>query len=80
MMLRSKDLLSAGTEATIGAQINFRDSSGLNYRGTVVDVRDGVVFAAVLGYSAAFGLQQCPDGSLFFDRMVGQAAQKGGSK
>ncbi len=55
----------------IGESVRFKDTSGLNYQGTVINVRDGIVSVAVLGYDDLFRFQQNQAETLLFDRMVG---------
>ena len=56
----------------IGQKIDFMDASGLRYRGTVVDIRDGVPLASVLGYPFLFPLIGMTAAQAGF--VIGQAA------
>jgi hypothetical protein len=50
------DTLLPGCALRIGQSIDFMGGDSLRYRGTVVDIRDGVALASVLGYPFLFPL------------------------
>ncbi len=57
---------------SIGETVKFTDSSGLNYEGQVICIRDGIASIAVLGYDDLFRLK-LNVGEKAFDRMKGSA-------
>jgi hypothetical protein len=60
-------------DVQIGSRVEFYDTMATRYEGTVMAIRDGVAFVAVLGYEFTFSVALGPLEPLFHNLNVIEA-------